>query len=171
MKNQYGQYPEIYSKDNTRYTYFFDNGTRVTLIAGENGVTEEWIHALKLEHRKEYNMLRQGHRSKNTDGEDDAARVVSLDRYMDGVGDAGQALEDHTADVEGNYIAGIERAERREAIQKAFASLTSEQRDMLIRVKVKGISITSIAAEEKLARQAIQNRLTKIEDKIRKICF
>ena len=45
MANYYGQYPEIYSTDDARYTFFYDNGERVTLIAGENGATEVHVSA------------------------------------------------------------------------------------------------------------------------------
>ena len=162
MASYYGQYPDIYSKDDTRYTYFYDSGERITLIAGENGVTQEWIHALKLEHRSEYNMMRRGVKAGNLV----ATRLLSLDQYMEEIGDKGEMFMDTASDVETNYIAGIEAAERRERIQKALASLTSTQRELLIRVRVNGVTITAIAREQGVTEEAIRDRLRKIEKKI-----
>ena len=169
MANYYGQYPEIYSTDDARYTFFYDNGERVTLIAGENGATEEWIHALKLEHRKEYNMMRRGNAGTRGGATDTEATMLSLDQYLDEAGYEGKAFQDENSDVEANYIAKIEAAETRVRIKRVLASLTPAQRELLIRVRVKGISIMAIAADEGVARQAIQNRLGKIEKKILKV--
>lgn len=169
MKNQYSQwnqYPNAYSKDNSSYTYLMDDGSAVTLTAGKDGVTEDWIARLKADHIDEMNMLRRG-RSKG-EGKN---KLLSLTQFEEDAEDKCNVLIDPNADVEGNYIAGIERAERREAILKAFASLTPEQRELLIRVKVKGVSITAIATEQKVTRQAVQNRLSKIEHKIKTLCF
>ena len=63
MKNQYSQwnqYPNAYSKDNSNYTYLMDDGSKVTLTAGKDGVTEDWIARLKADHIDEMNMLRRG---------------------------------------------------------------------------------------------------------------
>lgn len=169
MKNQYSQwnqYPNAYSKDNSNYTYLMDDGSAVTLTAGKDGVTEDWIARLKADHIDEMNMLRRG-RSKG-EGKN---KLLSLTQFEEEAEDKCDVLIDPNADVEGNYIAGIERAERRERVRKALASLTPEQRELLIRVKVKGVSITAIAAEEKVTRQAVQNRLSKIENKIKTLCF
>ena len=162
MTNHYGQYPDIYSTDDIKYTFFFDSGERVTLVAGKDGVTQEWIHALKLEHRNEYNMLRRGVKASSE------TRVFSLDQYMDEVGDEGLSLMDKSSDVEANYIAGVETFERRERIRAALDNLTPEQRDLLIRVRVRGITITSNAKEAGVTEGAIRDRLRKIEKKIRK---
>ena len=164
MASYYGQYPDIYSTDDTRYTYLCDSGERITLIVGEEGVTQEWIHALKMEHRSEYNMMRRGVKV----GDMNATRLLSLDQYMDEIGDKGDMLLDASSDVEANYIAGIEVAERHEQIRKALASLTLEQRELLIRVRVKGVAITQIAHEAGVGKPAICNRMKKIEEKLKK---
>lgn len=166
MKNHYGQYPEIYSADDTRYTYFHDNGARVTLLAGENGVTQEWIRTLKLEHRKEYNMLRLGRKANAKDA--GSLRVISLDSYIDEAGDEGRALEDRRAQVEGKSIAAIERSERRAQIRRALAALTPEQRELLIKVRVKKLPIAQIACDAGVGKTAICNRMKKIDVKLRK---
>lgn len=162
MKSHYGQYPEIYSADDTRYTFFYDSGERVTLIAGEDGITQEWIHALKLEHRKEYNMLRRGVRG------DITSHVFSLDQYMDNADDKSEVLADPDANVEANYIAGIEAVERRERIRKALANLTDAQRELLIRVRVQGVSISAVAREQMVDESAVRRRIERIEKKLKK---
>ncbi len=169
MANYYGQYPDIYSTDDTRYTYFYDSGERVTLIAGEDGVTQEWIHALKLEHRREYNMMRRGTTANRSRAADDQPITLSLDQYLDDAGYEGRPLIDETSDVEANYIAGIERGERREQIQKAIASLTPEQRELFIRVRVKGVQQQQIASEEGVNKMVITRRMKKIDEQLRKI--
>ena len=47
QQNQWNQYPNAYSKDNSSYAYMMDDGTRVMLTAGKDGVTEDWIAQLK----------------------------------------------------------------------------------------------------------------------------
>ena len=98
MANYYGQYPDIYSTEDTRYTYFYDSGERVMLIAGEDGVTEEWIQALKLEHRREYNMMRRGTTANRSRAADDQPITLSLDQYLDDAGYEGRPLIDETSD-------------------------------------------------------------------------
>lgn len=169
MANYYGQYPEIYSTDDARYTFFYDNGERVTLIAGENGATEEWIHALKLEHRKEYNMMRRGNAGTRGGATDTEATMLSLDQYLDEAGYEGKVLQDDNSDIEANYIAKIEAAETRVRIKRALASLTPAQRELLIRVRVKGASVSSIAREQKVDESAIRRRIERIEKNLRNI--
>ena len=58
--SQWYQYPNAYSKDNSHYTYMMDDGSAVTLTAGKDGVTEDWIAQIKAYHIEEMNMLRRG---------------------------------------------------------------------------------------------------------------
>ena len=51
--HQFDQFIKAYRKDNRDYTYWQDDGTKVTLIAGEDGVTEERISQLKAAHLEE----------------------------------------------------------------------------------------------------------------------
>ena len=41
---------QLYSKDNTCFTYYTATDT-VTIYAGQDGVTEEWIQMIKELHR------------------------------------------------------------------------------------------------------------------------
>ena len=161
--SQWYQYPNAYSKDNGHYTYMMDDGSAVTLTAGKDGVTEDWIAQIKAYHIEEMNMLRRG-RSKG-EGQN---KLLSLTRFENDAEDKSLALVDPNSDVEANYIDKIDAAEKRVKIRSTLESLTPEQLKLLIAVRVKGITITSIAAEENVARQAIQNRLVKIENRIKK---
>lgn len=165
MRNQFSQwnqYPNAYSKDNSSYTYRMDDGSTVTLTTGQDGVTEEWIARLKADHIEEMNMLRRG-RSKG-EGQN---KLLSLTRFEDEVDDKCDVLIDPTADVEANYIAVIERSERREQIRKVFDSLTPEQRKLLIRVRLRKTPINAIAKEQGVSSVAIIDRLKRIEKKFK----
>lgn len=163
QKSQWNQYPNAYSKDNSSYTYHMDDGSAVTLTAGKNGVTEDWIARLKAAHIEEMNMLRRG-RSKG-EGQN---KLLSLTRFEDDTDDKCSVLIDPNADVEANYISRIEAAERREQIRKALASLSPEQRKLLIRVRVMKISQSQIAIEEDVSKMAITLRMQRIEEKLKK---
>lgn len=163
QNSQWSQYPNAYSKDNSSYTYLMDDGSTVTLTAGKDGVTEDWIARLKADHIAEINMLRRG-RSKG-EGQN---KLLRLTRFEDEADDKCDVLIDPTADVEANYIAGIERAERREQIRKAFDSLTPEQSNLLIRVRLRKTPINVIAKEQGVSSVAIVDRLKRIEKKLKK---
>src|SRR5699024_12067453 len=60
MKDIRSQYQQAYRADNSQYTFQRDDGTFQTYVAGENGVTEEWIAMLKKAHREERNLMRRG---------------------------------------------------------------------------------------------------------------
>ena len=155
MTRHYGQYPDIYSTDDTRYTFYYDSGERVTLIAGENGVTQEWIHALKLEHRSEYNMLRRGLRARDSD----LPRMISLNQYMEEVGDEGRVFCDTASDVAENYIAAIEGSDKRERIRKALSALRPDQQELLIKATVYHVPLKDIAVSLGIKYQSVQSRL------------
>jgi RNA polymerase sigma factor (sigma-70 family) len=163
QKNQWNQYPNAYSKDNSRYTYKMDDGSAVTLTAGKDGVTEDWIARLKAAHVEEMNLLRRG-RSKG-EGQN---RLLSLTQFEDEADDKSSVLIDPNSDVEANFIAELESAEKLDRLQKALESLTPEQRDLLIRVRVKGMHITTIAREQGVDESAVRRRITRIENKIKK---
>jgi len=158
QQSQWNQYPNAYSKDNSSYTYHMDDGSAVTLSAGKDGVTEDWIARLKADHIAEMNMLRRG-RSKG-EGKN---RLLNLTRFEDEAEDKCDVLIDPNADVEANYIAGIERTERREQIRKALASLTPEQRGLLINARVKHIPLKTLATSLGIRYQSLQGRLETIQ--------
>lgn len=163
QKSQWNQYPNAYSTDNSSYTYHMDDGSAVTLTAGKNGVTEDWIARLKADHIEEMNMLRRG-RSKG-EGQN---KLLSLTRFEDDTDDKCSVLIDPNADVEANYISRIEAVERREQIRKALASLSPEQRKLLIRVRVMKTPQSQIAIEEGVSKMAITLRMQRIVEKLKK---
>lgn len=60
MKDIRSQYQQAYRADNSQYTFQRDDGTFQTYVAGENGVTEEWIAMLNsTQRRKKPNAARQ----------------------------------------------------------------------------------------------------------------
>ena len=60
MKKAFDQYPEVYVKSHTKYSYYTDSREKITLEVGQDGITEEWIAELKQMHREEMNMMRRG---------------------------------------------------------------------------------------------------------------
>jgi hypothetical protein len=106
QKNQWNQYPNAYSKDNSRYTYKMDDGSAVTLTAGKDGVTEDWIARLKAAHVEEMNLLRRG-RSKG-EGQN---RLLSLTQFEDEADDKSSVLIIEFR-REANFIAELESAEK-----------------------------------------------------------
>lgn len=161
QQNQWNQYPNAYSKDNSSYAYMTDDGTRVMLTAGKGGVTEDWIAQLKAAHIEEMNMLRRG-RSKG-EGQN---KLLSLTQFEEEADDKSMALIDPNSDVEANYIAKLDAAEKREKLRKALESLTPEQRKLLIGVRLQKKTIASVAKAEGVTEGAIRDRLRKIEKRI-----
>ncbi len=164
MKSYYGQYPEIYSKGNTRYTYFADDGEKIALVAGEDGVTDAWIEVLRAEHRKEYNMLRRGQKRRGENDEGLDIRLYCLEQCMELAFDGAADLVDESADIEENYFAAIERRERCEVIRLAWASLTDAQQELVTQVYIKKIPITQVAKEQGVTHPAIIDRLKRIKN-------
>ena len=76
------------------------------------------------------------------------------------------ALIDPNSDVEANYIAKLDAAEKREKLRKALESLTPEQRKLLIGVRLQKKTIASVAKAEGVTEGAIRDRLRKIEKRI-----
>lgn len=163
--NGWNQYPDLYSRDNTKYTFYHDDRTKVTYVAGIDGITEEWIAKIREAHRAEVNNDRRG-RSKG-EGHN---KLLSLTMFEE-LDDKSVVLIDHDTDIEGDYIAEEERAEQSRLLKLAMASLTEEQRELFLKVNWYGINITEIAAQEGVTRQAVQNRLAKIKKKLEQYRF
>ena len=156
----WNQYPDLYSRDNTKYTFYHDDRTKVTYIAGVDGMTEEWIARIREAHRAEVNDVRRG-RSKG-EGKN---KLLSLTMFEE-LDDKSMALIDYDVDIEGDYIAEEERTEQSRLLKMAMESLTEEQRELFLKVNCYGISISEIATQEGVTRQAVQNRLAKIRKKL-----
>lgn len=140
-----------YKKGNDRYTYWQDDGTEVRLIAGQGGVTEEWIARLKVWHRKERNSMRHGE-----------GKVVSLEAFCEEMEDHSEALLDFSGDPERQAIEQIEWEAQRKMLCQTFKQLTPRQQTLLVRIKVRGESFASVSREEGVSEAAVRKRLRKI---------
>jgi DNA-directed RNA polymerase specialized sigma24 family protein len=140
-----------YRKDNASYTYWQDDGTEVTLVAGQDGVTEEWIARLKVWHREERSSMRHG--------ED---LVVSLEALCEEMDDHSEVLKDMSGDPAERMVVRIEWEMQRKMLRQILKQLTPGQMKLLIQITVRGESFASIAREEGVSEAAVRKRLKKI---------
>jgi DNA-directed RNA polymerase specialized sigma24 family protein len=147
---EFHQFIKAYRKDNRSYTYWQDDGRRETLIAGQDGVTEEWIARLKVWHLEERNSMRHG-----------AGKRISLEAFCETLDDYSEALMDVSGDPERRMIGRIEQEAQRERLRKILEPITPRQRTLLIRIKVRGESFASIAREEGVNESTVRWKLRK----------
>jgi DNA-directed RNA polymerase specialized sigma24 family protein len=147
---RFHQFVKAYRKDNHSYTYWQDDGRRETLIAGQDGVTEEWIAWLKAWHIEERNNLRHG-----------KDMEISLEAFCETLDDYSEALMDVSGDPEGQAIERIEREAQRKMLYRILEQLTPRQRILLVRIRVRGESFASIAREEGVNESTLRWRLRK----------
>lgn len=76
----------------------------------------------------------------------------------------GIQLSDESVDM----VSLIEQQEMREALHKALGKLLPQQRDLIQKVFFEGKTLTDIARDEGVTYQAIQDRLNKIREKLKK---
>lgn len=165
MKQFNKSYPNAYAKDNTRYTYYGDDGMEFTLIAGSDGVTEEHIDLLKKMHQKELASDLRYRRIRNT-GDGYKPMVCSIDSLTTDTMEESPMLIDPFSDMEDNYIKAEEQTELRSRIQQAWSALSDEQRDLLTKVRFQHIPQVQIAEEEGVSPAAIRYRFNWIEKKM-----
>lgn len=150
------QYPDIYKKGTTSYSYYADSGEKLTLEQGKDGVDGAWIERIRQMHREEANMMRRG-RSKGAGKK----YLLSLTRFEDELSDEAKALIDPAGSVEEQYIAREERKRIRRRIARAYRSLTPEERKLLAAVRFSGRTMTEVATEMGISRQAVSKRLNR----------
>lgn len=143
---------QLYSKDNKKFVYYTAT-EEITIVAGENGVTEKWIEEIKKLHRIERNGIR--HEQRNT----------SLDALADLVKD--KTLFMGTASAEEIFFSREEEQKLRKKICVALNSLSSKQRQLLIDVRINRQTITSIAQKEGVHESSIRERLRRIEKRLK----
>ena len=166
MAHSYNKlYPDIYKKGNDTYTYFGDDGTRFTLVAGQDGVTEEWIQFLKEEHRKE---AVADHRQKKYrwNGEKYERMVISLNGLLETTRDSLTELEDPNGNPEELFIRNEEAKQLNQRIKEALSALSPDQRELLYKLRIAGIPEKRIANDEGVSCAAICSRLDRIICKI-----
>ena len=168
MRDIYSQYPDIYRKQNDTYLYFGDDGTRFYLVAGKDGVTEEWIEKLKAEHRKEYNMIRETKRKRLTVEAHDSV-FISLDfsdsEYVDRV----LNLVDPALSGIDALVYQEKASEFHRIFDKAWHSLTEKQRRLIVMVRLQKIPQKEIARQNGVSCVAINHQLAVIDRKLNQI--
>lgn len=147
---------QLYDGDDTKFTYYMAT-EKIVIRAGENGVTEEWIHTLKEIHRVERNGIRREQMNS------------SLDAIGELVGDKSLDLSCQEPSLEEIYLRKEEHSILRERMRAALECLSLEQKELLIMVRLRGKSISSIARERGLHESSIRERLKRIEKKLRAI--
>lgn len=145
------QFVKAYRKDNHDYTFWQDDGTKVTLIAREDGVTEEWIAWLKAEHREERRIMRHG--------ED---QVTSLEAYCETLDDHSEVFVDLSGDPERLALERLEQEASCERLRRGLDILSPEQRTLLARITKQEETFASIAREEGVNESTIRRRLRKV---------
>lgn len=167
MRSYCRQYPEIYRKNNDSYLYYGDDGTPFRLIAGQDGVTEEWIAFLKAEHRSCYNADRRAAQMR-WNGEKYVSTVISIDTYGTDFAEQVLGLVDPEPTGVNAIIIADQTAEFRERFAAAWASLSTKQQELIIDVRIRKIPQKAIAEREDVDCTAIRDRLRVIDRKLEK---
>ncbi len=155
--HQFDQFIKAYRKDNRDYTYWQDDGTKVILIAGEDGVTEEWISQLKVWHREERNNMRRGE-----------GKVVSLEAFCKEMEDHSAALVAPDSDPEQAHISATDKRECRKNLRKALSILSPEQRRLFYRAGILGEPVSAIARELGIHESSLRERIQRMQKNLGK---
>ncbi len=146
-------------RDNEKtYTYFSVDGTAIVIAAGEDGITEDHILLLQSFHRMEQNNSRKAQRHQ-----------LSLERLIENTDDQSITLIDTKVDMDRNLIQQMDEKCLRDKLSAAWGLLLPQQRELLMKVHVQRKTLTSIAHDEGVALQTVQDRLKRIYKKIKKI--
>lgn len=151
-------------KNRTTYVYYTADGSRVSIMPGEDGVTEADIALLHSWDDADVNQQR---------------RIDYRTAYPDPVHDSNEAtpddycshLADDTTNPETILIAEGDRMTHQEklaTLAAAMESLLPRQLELFQKVYIHRRSLTDIAAEEGVTEAAIRNRLHKIHRRLRK---
>ena len=167
MRSYCRQYPEIYRKNNDSYLYYGDDGTPFRLIAGQDGVTEEWIAFLKEEHRSCYNADRRAAQMR-WNGQEYASTVISLDAYGSDFAEQVLGLVDPEPTGVDVMIAAEQTTEFYMRFAAAWAVLTTRQQELIIDIRIRKIPQKAIAEREGVDCTTIRDRLRVIDRKLEK---
>lgn len=129
------------------YTYYFADGTKCTVTAQDVG--QEWINELYDLDDKEKSNNR-----KNT------RRHVSIDKLVEMNVEPSYEDEYSPEDIL-EYIDDPE-------LHYAVSMLTEPQKKLLVRLYLKGLTVTDIAEQDGVAVCSISNRMARIYKKIEK---
>ena len=167
MKHYRWQYPDLYRRSNDSYLYYGDDGTPFRLIAGQDGVTEEWIAFLKTEHRSCYNADRRAAQMR-WNGEKYVSTVISIDAFGTDFAEQVLGLVDPNPTGEDAMIIAEQTAEFWMRFAAAWAALSSQQQELIIDVRIRKIPQKAIAQRDGVDCTAIRDRLRTIDRKLEK---
>lgn len=92
-------------------------------------------------------------------------RETGKHNSVEELADKGTQLSDDRVDIP----SFIERQEMRQALHKALDNLLPQQRELIQKIYFEGRTMADISREEDVTVNAIQNRLNKIREKLRKV--
>ena len=167
MKHYRWQYPDLYRRSNDSYLYYGDDGTPFRLIAGQDGVTEEWIAFLKTDHRSCYNADRRAAQMR-WNGEKYVSTVISIDAFGTDFAEQVLGLVDPEPTGENAIIIADQTADFRDRFAAAWAALSTKQQELIIDVRIRKIPQKAIAEREGVDCTAIRDRLRVIDRKLEK---
>lgn len=142
---------QLYERNHQRFVYYCADG-EYCIVAGEEGVTEEWIQLLKILHRLERNDVRREQQN------------ISLDAVDQLVGDKSLCFTLDLRPLEDRYI----EREMLLILNNALQKLPDHHRRLFIDVRLKGRSISSLARMEGVHESTLRERLWRIEKNLRK---
>lgn len=167
MRSYCRQYPDLYRKNNDTYLYYGDDGTPFRLIAGQDGVTEEWIAILKAEHRACCNESRRAVRNRRN-GDEFTDMVISLDAFGSEFAEQMLGLIDTSSNGEAAMIAAEQISEFYTQFSAAWSALNTQQQALVIDVRIRKIPQKAIAERDGVSCNAIRDRLRVIDRKLTK---
>ena len=155
--------------ENTQsYTYESADGSRNTICAGEEGVTEELIQflresdsqmALQERNQRMHTSYAFQNAMERYALSPDAERLNPLEQIPDPSADIMRML--FPEEGEDPWLA--------EKVREAMEQLTEQQRELIDALYYSRRKVTEIALEQHVTREAIQNRRNKIFRRIRKL--
>lgn len=155
-------------KKATTYTYESVDGSKSTIRVGEDGVTEKWIAFLATDDAA---LLEQDDYQRK---HEDYGYQNAVTRFYRNPDDASEHPMDRFADPAADIFRILYPDVSQDSplltkVEAAMEKLTDEQRDLIYELFGLCRTVSEIAREQDVSRAAIQNRRTKIVNRIRKI--
>ena len=166
MRQLRNLYPHMNDTDDSSYIYYTDDGRRIHLEAGQNGVTEEHISALKEMHRKE---ARSEHYSKRYRRNDDhyESTVCSLDGLHEATGGDSICFIDEHSDCELLYLETEAREEFLHRLTSALSEMSKAQQALFEQVWIQKLSVRQIAVASGISEQAVRAKMCRIVKRLK----
>lgn len=152
------QFINAYRKADSIYIYWQDDGTKVTLVAGRDGVTEDWIARLKVWHREERSGLRRGE-----------GKVISLEALCEEMEDHSEVLVDTYCDPALALISEMDKRARQMKMHAALATLSPEQRELFRRACILKESVSAMARELGIHESSLRERIQRMQKNLKKL--